>query len=610
VLKLRGALLACLGAVSIICVAVVGTLDAVTIYEEASNRVLAAQEAKVRVASVRIEESLSRVQRVAAEVFSLPLDGELLPASEAGTELQRLLKLLPEVDAATYRARGAVAPVVARRTTGAADSLLSVTRDLAMAWSRHGAWTTSATQFIDGNRPFVLMCFCDPGNGAWALIRLNLKFLGRAIEPLSEGGREHLYVLDRSGNVLAHTDYSLAIRRLRVALDALVGENPRRQAGDAARIVKGGGLSFKSAVRVAQTSQSFEYVVVSEAPAQQLFAPVWRLVLTSSAYFLGLLLVLWLLSGYVASKLSIPFERIKKASAEMATGDLAIRLAPSNIEEIDAVGRSLNSMAAQLQSYTTGLEQKVAEKTIELERANRHKSEFLANMSHELRTPLNAVIGFSEALKAEYFGALNAKQMEYVKDINASGQHLLSLINDILDLSKVEAGKMELTVTRFDMAAAIDNALTLVRERALKHRIHLKAEIAPDLGVLTADERKVKQILINLLSNAVKFSHPDGDVTVAARREGGCVMVAVRDSGIGIAAQDLTAIFDEFRQVGATGSAKAEGSGLGLTLSKRFVELHGGRIEVASKVGKGSVFTFWLPDPALLSMEASGADTA
>ena len=236
----------------------------------------------------------------------------------------------------------------------------------------------------------------------------------------------------------------------------------------------------------------------------------------------------------------------------------------------------------------------IEQKSRELEAASQHKSEFLANMSHELRTPLNAVIGFSEVLTERMFGELNEKQEEYLKDIHASGQHLLSLINDILDLSKIEAGKMDLELSEFDLAMTIDNALMLVRERAARRSITLNTAVDERVGQVQADERKIRQVLLNLLSNAIKFTPESGGIHVEARSVNESIEVSVTDTGVGIAPEDQEAVFEEFRQVG-TADKKVEGTGLGLALSRKFIELHGGTIWVESQVGEGSTFTFTVP---------------
>jgi len=237
----------------------------------------------------------------------------------------------------------------------------------------------------------------------------------------------------------------------------------------------------------------------------------------------------------------------------------------------------------------------IEDKSRQLEAASRHKSEFLANMSHELRTPLNAVIGFSDVLLDRMFGDINEKQAEYLGDILASGKHLLSLINDILDLSKIEAGRMELDLSDFDLPQAIDNAMTLVRERAGRHGITLHQSVDDRLGQVRADERKLKQVLLNLLSNALKFTPEGGRVDVhAAPSDERVVEISVTDTGIGIAPEDHEAVFEEFRQVGAA-EQKIEGTGLGLALCRKFVELHGGRIRLKSQLGAGSTFTLTIP---------------
>jgi signal transduction histidine kinase len=233
-------------------------------------------------------------------------------------------------------------------------------------------------------------------------------------------------------------------------------------------------------------------------------------------------------------------------------------------------------------------------KTAELQVVSQHKSEFLASMSHELRTPLNAVIGFSEVLLERMFGELNDRQDEYLHDILSSGKHLLQLLNDILDLSKVEAGRMELEPSAFPLRGALEYAISMVRERASAHGIDVGLEVDPELDTLDSDELRFKQVLLNLLSNAVKFTPDGGHVRVAARRDGGLVAVTVTDDGVGIPPEDRERIFESFQQ-GRRGAQSEEGTGLGLTLCRRIVALLGGTMWLESELGVGSTFGFSVP---------------
>jgi signal transduction histidine kinase len=238
--------------------------------------------------------------------------------------------------------------------------------------------------------------------------------------------------------------------------------------------------------------------------------------------------------------------------------------------------------------------QTIQAQAVQLDQASKNKSEFLANMSHELRTPLNAIIGFSDVLLEGMFGALNPKQQEYLTDIRGSGAHQLSLINDILDLSKVEAGRMELDLALVSIPEAIATGITLVHERAVNHGILLGSEVARDLPLIEADGRKLKQVILNLLTNAVKFTPAGGRVVARADARDGEIVISVADTGVGIDLADQERIFAEFEQT-KHGKSAEEGTGLGLTLCKKLVELHGGRIWVESESGAGSTFTFTLP---------------
>jgi signal transduction histidine kinase len=349
------------------------------------------------------------------------------------------------------------------------------------------------------------------------------------------------------------------------------------------------------------------YVQILLSP-ESMQAEIRKTFVTGIGLTCGIVLIGVLIAFVFYSYTLTPVQAMAQAASHIAAGDLSQRVKATSRDEIGVLAMTFNHMAASLEStyrdleqLNIGLEEKVQERTEELRRqqeqlqevnfqleiANRHKSEFLANMSHELRTPLNAVIGFSEVLLDKMFGDLNAKQEEYLDDILSSGRYLLSLINDILDLAKVEAGKLELELGTFDLRQLLEGSLVMVKERALAHGITLSLEIADDVDTLTGDERKVKQVLFNLLSNAVKFTPDMGKVGISATRADALVQVAVWDTGVGIPADDQQRIFEEFQQVGQGLAGKTEGTGLGLTLAKKFVELHGGTIWVESTPGQG-----------------------
>jgi signal transduction histidine kinase len=328
-----------------------------------------------------------------------------------------------------------------------------------------------------------------------------------------------------------------------------------------------------------------------------------------------LLLVVFLLVAVVTSVLLArnlvrPIESIQIAAAKIGSGALDQRIDISSRDELGALAEEFNQMAARLQASYVGLEQQVQErtwelatalgkldeKTRELEAASDHKSEFLADMSHELRTPLNAISGFSQVLRKQLLGEINEKQAEYLDDILASSRHLLSLIDDVLDLAKVEAGQIELEVMPFSLREALERGVVIVRERATREDVRVSLSSDPGVDTVIGDERRIRQVVFNLLSNAVKFAPAGSTVDVAAARVDGEVRVSVSDSGPGIAPEDQARIFEEFQQA-AAGREQREGTGLGLALSRRLVELHGGRIWVDSEVGKGSTFVFTLPMP-------------
>jgi two-component system, NtrC family, sensor kinase len=335
--------------------------------------------------------------------------------------------------------------------------------------------------------------------------------------------------------------------------------------------------------------------VFVDQPESVVFAAVrgtlWRTILI----VLGFVLAAVALSILLARRLVRPIKRMQVAAEAIGAGAYGERIELDRKDELGALATAFNVMAERVQDLVGGLERKVAERTQALEVASQHKSDFLANMSHELRTPLNAIVGFSQVLKQKLFGEVNEKQDEYLDDILSSADHLLALINDILDLSKVEAGQVELERGLFSLREALERGVVMVRERAIANGVQLSLELDPQVDLVEGDERRIRQVVFNLLSNAVKFTPEGGHVDVSAKRRDGEVLVAVQDTGPGIDPADRERIFEEFQQARDTNGERPEGTGLGLALSKSLIELHGGRIWVDSELGKGSTFTFTIP---------------
>lgn len=341
-------------------------------------------------------------------------------------------------------------------------------------------------------------------------------------------------------------------------------------------------------------------------------------------------LVVFLAGVFIAFGLSVlittPLKHLYETVEHISRGDLRRRARLSTDDEVGHLAKSFNVMVDKVEKAQRDLEymnidlekrvsertqdlqkeineRKLVEKELKLEKeraegASRSKSDFLANMSHELRTPLNAIIGFAQVLGDRYFGELNRKQSEYIKDIQTSGEHLLGLINDILDIAKIEAGRMDLELSAVRVKDLLEHSFIMIKERCTRHRISLNLRVEDSVNGLEikADIRKLKQVLYNLLSNASKFTPDGGFIALEADKEKDKVIISVSDSGIGIASEHLTKIFEEFYQVKGGTRDKTPGTGLGLSLSRKIVEMHGGRIWAESQgEGKGSRFIFELP---------------
>jgi two-component system, NtrC family, sensor kinase len=584
---------------------VAGALEMIFGYRESRGQIDLRQGVEARAAAARIEQYLQGIERQVRDVSNLPWASGALNARDRRDEYQRLLKLVPAIaEIRSADAKGSERIKVSRVDIDEMNSGKSIEKDDTFRKARQTGVNYSAIYFKDGSEPYLTLGVRDGGNHAGAdgwvtLVELNLKFVGDVVRDIRFGSQGQAFVIDNVNHLVAHPNINYVLRKTDMSpLPQVQALHAQINSATAAKPNSITGTSLDG-IKVLTTYAPIGVAgwwIFVEQPVSEAFGSVYfALVRTGFMFLFGIGFAL-AASYALARRLSRPILAVQHGAAQIGAGDLATRISVKTGDEVEALAEEFNRMAAQLQDYTTGLERKVAEKTAQLELANRHKSEFLANMSHELRTPLNAVIGFSDVLRERMFGPLNDKQAEYVKDINASGQHLLSLINDILDLSKIEAGHMDIAPAPFSLHAALENALTLVRERAARQRLELVLEVEPEIETIVADERKIKQVLINLLSNAVKFTPPGGTITIHARRRDDVLAITVSDSGMGIAKDDQATIFEEFKQLKSTGSAKHEGTGLGLSIAKRMIELHGGTISVHSELGAGSAFTFTLPN--------------
>jgi len=563
-------------------------------------------------------EAVARVERAyaataAEKIASFIRQNERLVTSSsralgsAATDQQRLeflrpLLTLAEITEVAYLDAGGRETLRIARLELDGGRGINFSNDPKFVMARSGKTYFSPVYFRNDSEPYLTIAVADRAASPGVVVaELNLKFVGDVVSTIPVGNAGRTYVVNEQGQLIAHPDISLVLRRTDLAALPQVAEAiAGRGAPASGRATTARDLEGRDVLTAFERIPSVGWVVFVEQPLAEAFSPIYDSILRSVG-----LLVLGLLAAVAASLLlargmTRPIRALEAGAARIGAGALDEQIDVRTNDELESLADAFNAMARQLRESYASLEQKIEERTRELAAANsmlaaasQHKSEFLSRMSHELRTPLNAIIGFSDVLLIGSYGSLNEKQRDYLRDILTSGQHLLALINDILDLSKVEAGRMELDISSFSLADVLQSGVTIVRERASLHGITLSFTCDDGLEMIQGDARKIRQVIFNLLANAVKFTPDGGHVEVRARALDGEARVSVRDTGVGIAPEEQVHLFAEFHQ---TASARGqEGTGLGLSLAKRFVELHGGRIWVESALGNGSTFTFTLP---------------
>jgi diguanylate cyclase (GGDEF)-like protein len=414
------------------------------------------------------------------------------------------------------------------------------------------------------------------------------------------GKTGHFHMVSENGEIISNPpEYDETLSRNTILM-ALKSGKSFIQIKEKGKEELSAGVSRVQKLKEASDSgfNSRKWYVFTEKKTSEVLSPLIKIMFIAGMPALFVIAIIAIIGAYASKRLVEPIERLKNGALVIGKGNLDYRLNISTGDETEELSNAFNSMAENLKISDNNLRSqadKLRTTNEQLEAANKLKSEFLANMSHELRTPMNSIIGFAEVLNDKIFGDLNEKQLKYINNIHSSGKHLLNLINDILDLSKVEAGKMDLSLEKFSVARALTDIETIIWPLAGKKNLNLSVQKGESLPEITADLGKFKQIMYNLLSNAVKFTPESGSVSVTSDIREGFLEINVTDSGIGIKPEYAELIFEEFKQIDDSLSREYEGTGLGLALTKKLVELHGGRIWVNSELGEGSTFTFIIP---------------
>jgi signal transduction histidine kinase len=592
----------------------VGLTELYFSYQDSKKALARVERDKASSAATSIEQFVQEILRELDAVAQPPIAKGTAGLAERNQDFHRLLEREKFVSQLSYldsigKEQVRTSPLEIDRIGTGINLSTSVKFIRARAQHRY----LGRVYFQDGSRPHMTISVAEgaPGRGV-VVAEIDLSSVSQVIDRARVGTTGYAYAVDSRGVLVTHPDTNLVLRHTSFASLPQVRTALRagtKASADAATIGRNQhGTKVLSAFR---TIEPLGWRVFVEEPLSEAFAPLKSAIWRTALLLVAFLLLAVATSVLLARRLVRPIESIQAAAAKIGSGSLNQRIEIPSNDELGALAEEFNRMAARLRESYSGLEQKVEERTRELasalsqldeksrelEAASRHKSEFLANMSHELRTPLNAIIGFSQVLAEKLFGEINEKQEEYLEDILTSANHLLALINDILDLSKVESGQVELEVAPFSLREALERGVVMVRERAQKDGVEIALAANSGVDVVTGDERRIRQVIFNLLSNAVKFTPAGGAVDVRATQVDGEVRVSVTDTGPGIAADDHERIFEQFQQTEA-GVEQREGTGLGLALSKRLVELHGGRIWVDSEPGKGSTFVFTLPAKA------------
>ena len=573
-----------------------GAVEIYFTYQEHKAALARLQQEKADSAAARIEQYIRDVERELVLLARSPWTVRPMTAAERRFEYRRALARVQAIaEIGWVDPSGREQIVVSRLAMDSIGGGADLSRTPRFTETRKGQTWFSPVYFRLASEPYLTVAVPGAG-GSVVFAEMNLKLMWEAISEIRVGEAGYAYVVDPNNRLIAHPDISLVLQKTEVY------SRP-----DAARgqVSISRNLQGRQVLAAQARIDSLGWIVVVDLPLNEALAPMLDAMLRAVVVLVLGLGVAVLASLALARRMVAPIRRLQDGAERVGRGELGHRIELRTGDEIEALGEQFNRMAAQLQESYRVLERKVEERTseladanAELARASEHKSQFLANMSHELRTPLNAIIGVTELMIEDAREAARSDQLESLDRVLRAGRHLLALINDILDLSKIEAGRMEMEIETYPIAVLVHDVAATIEPLARKNGNRLVVECPPDIGKVRTDPRRLQQALLNLAGNAVKFTE-NGVVTLRVRREStdgaDWMLVDVADTGIGMSREQMSRLFQDFVQADASTTRKYGGTGLGLAIARRFCRLMGGDITVESEPQRGSTFTLRLP---------------
>lgn len=570
------------------------------------------QKEAATVAAIKIEKFIQDVE-TSMRSAAKGLDVGRQTSSDYRFELKRLLFLAPAItEAVTISVDGIQQARESRLLLSSVNRERNVSGSAAFQRAKQGYTYFGPVYLVRGSEPHMTMALPIEefkGNIVGVLLaEVNLKYVWDVVSSIKPGKAGYAYAVSRSEELIAHPDISLVLRGRKVSDLDQVRAAFQPVSDDHGRVLTvARNLQGKQVISSFALVPRLDWAVFIERPVEEAHEALYSSLLRTSGLLLtGLALALFA-SFFVARRVIRPLRVLGEGVDRIASGDMGFRVDLKTGDEIETLAGEFNRMAGALQEAYSRLEEKVAERTRELVAANEQlkeldklKSRFLSNVSHELKTPLTAIVGLAANMLDGITGRLNDKQREYLSDIRASSDRLARLIKDLLDLSIIESGRVEFRPALFALASLVRevaNSLRPVAEQKLINVQVISTEAGPTVW---ADRDRIAQVLTNLIGNAIKFTSPQGKVMVSAQMNGGAwAEVSVGDTGPGIPAEEAERIFDEFYQLTRPG-IESRGVGLGLAISKKLVEMQGGKIGVKSEMGKGSIFYFTVPvQPAM-----------